>query len=88
VYAVVAVPFAGYEAIVYGVNACGTSGVGSRYIPADPVCAGPLSVPENPVLSASPNPFGERTTLSYQLPEKSRTFVYKLPTLWAELWRC
>ncbi len=72
--AVVAVPGFGYEAQVYGVNACGTSGIGTRTIPVDPGCFGPLRVAPLRI-SAAPNPFSDRTTLSYSVPEDGHVQV-------------
>lgn len=72
--AVVAVPGFGYEAQVYGMNACGTSGVGTRTIPVDPGCFGPLRVAPLSI-SAAPNPLSDRTTLSYSLPEEGQVQI-------------
>ena len=64
----VEVPGFGYGVSVYGVNPCGTSAATSRSIPVDPNCPGPLRVAPLGITTA-PNPFSDRTTLSYTLSE-------------------
>lgn len=64
----VEVPGFGYGVSVYGVNPCGTSAATSRSIPVDPNCPGPLRVAPLGIIAA-PNPFSDRTTLSYTLSE-------------------
>jgi large repetitive protein len=62
----------GNYAYVYGVNACGSSGTGSRVIPIDTQCFGPLRLAQQDTLGvgAAPNPFSSQTTISYTLPEE------------------
>lgn len=67
--AAVGVPYSGLHAYVYGVNACGTSGSGSRTIPATPNCGGGQLRASGLSITAAPNPFSDRTTLSYSLSE-------------------
>jgi hypothetical protein len=56
---------------VYGVNACGSSGTGSRVIPSDSQCFGPLRLMQDTLgVNAAPNPFSSQTTISYTLPEE------------------
>ena len=67
--AAVGVPYSGLNAYVYGVNACGTSASGSRNIPATPNCGGGQLRVAALSLNAAPNPFSDRTTLSYTLAD-------------------
>ncbi len=67
--AAVGVPYSGLRAYVYGVNACGTGGSGSRTIPATPNCGGGQLRAAGLSITAAPNPFSDRTTLSYSLSE-------------------
>lgn len=64
----VSVPTSGLRAYVYGINACGMSATGSRTVPATSNCGGYFRM-ASPSISAAPNPFNDRTTLSYTLPD-------------------
>lgn len=73
--AAVGVPYSGLSAYVYGVNACGTSASGSRTIPATPNCSGGQLRAAALSITAAPNPFSDRTTLSYTLAEDAQIML-------------
>jgi hypothetical protein len=73
--AAVGVPYSGLSAYVYGVNACGTSASGSRTIPATPNCSGGQLRAAALSITAAPNPFSDRTTLSYTLAEDAQVML-------------